>query len=225
VTHKLSREELSSRLPQYINGTLPPGLCRDVEAWLAKDASAREELAAWQQLRQAVKGQSLEPLSPHAWHVITVNRRSSQPSSRSWIRSLAGTSLALLTLIILWFTLRPGVVLQWSVSDDSPVVYQIYRAPLGSQSFELLDELNAELGVHDYSYLDIAQFPGQTYVYRIQAISPSGGLLFTDSVTSQPLEVLPGQLAILFASITAGLLASSALRPAGGHQRERFLPA
>lgn len=225
MAHKPSPEELYSYLPQYVNGTLPPGLCSDIDAWLAEDDSARDELAAWQRMHQAVASQPLETLSPRAWAMITVNRRSSRRSSWSWTRFLVGASLAMLTLIMLWLTLRPGVVLQWSVSDDSPVVYQIYRAPLGSQSFELLDELDAELGVQDYSYLDIAQFPGQAYIYRIQAISPSGSLLFTNTVTSQPLGVLPGQLAIILASIAAGLLAASALHPAAAHQREHFLPA
>ena len=221
-----SDEDIHGLLPQYASDSLPAADRQRVEAWLEKHPELRSEVAFWEQLRSGLQSQPQAAPGQEVWQGLSqrvaLHQRRAQ---RSAISILAGLALAVFSLVILWLTIRPGVLLQWTVSGTDQLTYQVYRAPTGGQDFVLLGEVHGTPGVRQYSYLDALFLPGQSYVYRVEGLSLSGSAVVSQGVVSQSLAALPGQLAILLASLLVGYLAASLARNWGGAGPGRLLPA
>jgi hypothetical protein len=117
--------------------------------------------------------------------------------------------LAVLTLAVLWNVIQPGIGLQWSVNGSVPAAFRVYRAPLGSDRFEIVREVPARPNTLDYSFIDTTLWPGQAYQYRIEAINHEA---MSATIAASGSDVLPLQLAIVFSSLLIGLAAVIALR-------------
>ena len=221
-----SDEDIHGLLPQYASGSLPAADRQRVEAWLEMHPELRSEVNFWEQLQASLQSQPQVAPGQEVWQGLSRRLALHQRQvKRSAISILAGLALAGFSLVILWLTIRPGVLLQWTVSGTDLLTYQVYRAPAGSQDFVLLGEVHGTPGVSQYSYLDALFLPGQSYVYRVEGVSPSGSAVVSQGVVSQSLAALPGQLAILLASLLVGYLAASLARNWGGGRPGRLLPA
>jgi hypothetical protein len=215
ILHKKSPKELRALLPWYVNDTLTAADSRAVDSWLRRGPEAQAELAAWQQVRTAVVGQAQQRPSLAVRQQIMAQVQSvSVPPRRSLtLPQLAwGLGLALIVLLLLWITIQPGIVLQWSVNDDPLASFRVYRAAVGSADFGLVGEFPADAVARQYSYVDTRLLPGQTYVYRVEAVSEGGGVDISQAITANALDALPGQLAILLTSLIAGCGAVAAAR-------------
>lgn len=202
------RNFLKSLLPQFANSTLNPWLSWVVVLWVKWDENARYELESLQYLQKVIHAQALKPASPEVWariqdHVsITPITYPAQSRRGFWQVWAVGMALIVLSFILFWFVLPPGIVLQWTTSGNKPVTFRIYRANSGQpQNFELLDEISAStnltsLGARVFTYRDLFLLPGQTYEYRIEMIDPNG-LAYSETIMSQAFQALPGQLALL----------------------------
>jgi hypothetical protein len=196
-------------LPWYVNGTLTAAECEAEEHWLRQSAAAQVELEVWRRLRAAVVGQPQRSPSPAVWRRVMARVRA-QGAVRQPVRArplLAwawGGALAAALLILLWSTVQPGVVLQWSVSDGPLAGFRVYRAPLGSADFSLLYETPAQPGVDRYTYVDARLLPGRAYVYRVEGVGRGGRSAFSRAITASALDALPAQLAILLISLIGG---------------------
>ncbi len=51
----------------------------------------------------------------------------------------------------------------------------------------MLGEVHGTPGVSQYSYLDALFLPGQSYVYRVEGLTPSGSAVISQGVVSQSL--------------------------------------
>ncbi len=118
---------------------------------------------------------------------------------------LGAVVLTLMVLFGLWKAVAPGIALEWSLQGDGVSAFRIYRAKASQQNFELISEIPAKAGVTNYSYVDVRLLPGGEYVYRVEGVGLAGDLAVSKSITSNSIGVLPGQLAILFASCLIGL--------------------
>jgi len=197
-SHKGPRE----LLPWYVNGTLGADERQAVERWLRDDPQAAAELADWQRWQAALSGQPLYAPAPALRRqVLTrVHGAPARPLLPAWAW---GAALAVVALALLWFAIRPGAVLQWSVTDGPMSAFRVYRAPVGCADFVLLDELPARSDARQYTYVDVRLLPWQDYVYRVEGVGAVGAVT-SPTVTVRGLEALPAQAAVLLASLFVG---------------------
>jgi hypothetical protein len=166
---------------------------------------------AWQQVRAATLSQPQRaPASAVRQRVLAQARAQTQlkPQPR-WLPVLSGFLLAVLTLAVLWNVMQPGIGLQWSVNGSVPTAFRVYRAPVGSDRFEIVREVPALPGTLDYSFVDTALWPGQAYQYRIEAVNHEA---MSATISASGSDVLPLQLAIVFSSLLIGLAVALVLR-------------
>ena len=203
--------------PWAVNHSLTEAEQRAVEEALRQQPDRARELTAWQQVRSAALSQPQRPPAPLVRQRVLAQARAQRAQRAStpfnapprWLPALSGVILALLTLALLWNVVQPGIGLQWSVNGSVPAAFRIYRAPLGSDRFEFVREVPARANTLDYSFVDTTLWPGQTYQYRIEAVSPEAA---SATIAASGSDVLPLQLAIVFSSLLIGLAAVFVLR-------------
>jgi hypothetical protein len=149
-----------------------------------------------------------------------------RPATSPWLAWAWGAAMTAAVLILLWATVQPGIALQWSVSDGGLTGFRVYRAPAGSANFGLLRQVPARPDARQYTYVDTLLVPGQTYVYRVEAVGQSGPLAASPTITGNALTALPYQLAILLTSLIAGYVAVMLARQWQGSSKSPLrLPA
>jgi anti-sigma factor RsiW len=197
-------------LPPYVNGTLDFARKNLVRAWLMKDEKGREQEEDWQALRKVAREQPQQRPSPAVYQRILadVKPQSTAQSApgRSWVAMPAvAISLVVLAVILLWQSLPPGLVLEWSVAGATPTQFQIYRAPTSGTTapndsdFVLLSELEARPGEAAYEYVDVRLLPGQSYAYRLEALDDAGLRSISQTVVRRSQDALLGQITLLAA--------------------------
>jgi len=205
VTHR-SDQSLNTLLPGYLNHTLSTSEQRSVEEWLRRAPQARAELAAWQQLHAGVIDQPHRAPSAASKRKLMARLQTApKPSTaRRWVPWTSGLVLAVLVLMALWLTIRPGIGLHWSVVDGNVSSFRIYRAPSGSDDFAVVRDIPAQPGIQDYTYIDTSLSLNPDYVYRVEGRQ---GELAASSprITASALEATRNQLLILSISLIAGL--------------------
>lgn len=224
-SEEFTDEDIQALLPAYASNSLPPAERDRVAIWLEEHPQQRRQVEFWDELRKGLLAQPQPTPRQDVWqgiiHRAELRRRQGM---RNAVSALAGLSLAAVTLVLLYFIIRPGVMLQWSVSGTESLTYRVYRAPSGSQDFVLLGEVQGVTGIRQYSYLDALILPGKSYIYRVEALTLSGSPVISQRVVSQSTAALPGQLAILIASLLMGYLAASLARKGWMGAPGRFLP-
>jgi anti-sigma factor RsiW len=203
-----SLKRLREWLPWYVNGTLGPAERRAVDEWLAGDPDAQAELAAWQRVRaQAVaQPQAALPAAVRARLMARVRSQTALPQARpawrpSWVWGLGA---ALIVVLLLWITVKPGIAVQWSVAQGQAGTFRVYRADAGSTEFVLVGQLAAQPGVRAYTFEDAWLAPWQSYVYRVQAVGQAGAVSSGPAVAGRGLDAFPYQIAILLTGLAAG---------------------
>ena len=212
MSRKTSRppENPGLLLPWYLNGNLSPVERRRLRQWLTEDPTAGAELAAWRQVQSAVMSQpEAVPAAAIRQQLMIRVQSSLEPNHQpSRLRpALLGLAVALGIFLLLWGTIRPGLMLQWSVHSEPLAAFRIYRAPVGSADFGLVGEVPARAQTKAYRYVDTALVPGRTYVYRVEALGPGGQSAISQVVTANGWQALPGQMTTLLISLIAGGMA------------------
>jgi hypothetical protein len=203
---------LYKQLPAYANGSLPRPLRWLVRLWLNARPDATESIGGLLHVKEALADENTQLPSAAAWNAIQVRiRTQTAPSPSPYMPRLRLWGLTALLLAIstafLWNILPPGIVLEWSFDGYTPDVFRVYRAEENSNgnpqalSYDFIEQVPAKADLQAYRFTDLRLQPGQTYVYRVEAVGPNGFLLARDFVSANALEALPGQAAILFAGI------------------------
>jgi len=151
--------------------------------------------------------------------VVQISPKSSiQPGF--WKTWVGGMVLILLSAIILWHVIPPGIVLQWSAQGGQPETFRVYRADTihGTGDFELVHEVAATPDAQVYTFRDFLLVPGEEYVYRVEVIDQNGLASSSQTIMSHATEALPGQLALFISLIITGYGVSRAL------QKPKLLP-
>ena len=214
MTNTSSSQSPIDLAPWAVNHSLTEAEQRAVEEAVRQQPDRARELTAWQQVRSAALSQPQRPPAPLVRQRVLAQARAQRASlpfkaPSRWLPALSGVILALLTLAVLWNVVQPGIGLQWSVNGSVPAAFRIYRAPLGSDRFEIVREVPARANTLDYSFVDTTLWPGQAYQYRIEAVSPEAA---SATIAASGSDVLPLQLAIVFSSLLIGLAAVFVLR-------------
>jgi len=204
-------------LPAYAGGLVHGWRRLLLGLWLDHDAAAREQLAQIEALRQEIRRQPQELPSAEVFLKIQVaSAQETQPAKNPArpivVWAAAVIVIALVTLLLVWQALPPGISLEWSVQGQLPTAFRIYRAPVTSDSpapsqpFTLLDELQANETAAAYQFTDWLPLPGQNYVYRVEALDQAGQPTASQTVVGRGIDALAGQLLTLAA---LGLLLSA----------------
>ena len=209
--------------PWYVNQTLTPRENESYEMWLEKHPEAKADLGVWQDLKRSVSGQTR--LVPPPFVFDDTRARidkygSSANAGRLILPAIfSGIAVSLVVFVFLWLVVKPGITLRWSVNGVVPASFRIYRAPAGGEAYTLVGEILAQENQLVYQYSDLFFIPGQSYRYRVEAISSSGEIAFSQAVANDPRSILPGQLGILLTSLIMGYVGLSLLKYLPG-----FLP-
>ena len=195
-------------LPWHLNHSLPAAERPEAEEQAQRSS---QQWHAWQAVRAAALSQpSRVPPAAVRQRVLAQARAMSRARRMPrWLPMLSGAVVAVLALLLLWNVMQPGIGLQWSVNGAVPVAFRVYRAPAGSDRFEILSEIPARAGVMDYSYVDTALWPGQAYQYRVEGVSADA---VSETISANGLDVLPAQIAIALSSLLVGITAIIVLR-------------
>jgi len=202
-------------LPWAVNHSLTEAEQRAVEEAMRQQPHPTRELShAWEQVRTATLSQPQRAPAPAVRQRVLAQARTQRAPTPfgalpRWVPMLSGAFLALVTLAVLWAVMQPGIGLQWSVnSGAAPAAFRIYRAPLGSDRFEVVREVPARPDTLDYSFTDTTLWPGQAYQYRIEAVNHEAS---SATIAASGSGVLPLQLAIVVSSLLIGLAAAFVL--------------
>lgn len=166
-----------------------------------------DDLVGWETVRDAVAGQSEATPSSSVERALLAKIRVREAEQLapppSWWTWAWGVAVALLVTIILWATLNPGLVVEWEAQTDTPVAFQLLRSSGGTENFQALQTFEANQSGERYQYVDLYVWPGQTYVYRVEA--HADGRLIDERTLVVPGHVaLPGQLAVVITGIMVG---------------------
>lgn len=201
-----SPEQLKALIPWYLNGSLSEEQKCAMETWLRNSKEGQTELAAWHIIHTSVRDAPRRFPSNNLREKIIVQAKDSCVTKKgNSVEGLVQTLiLSLLVLFILWLTIRPGIILNWTVQDGDPSGFRVYRALQGSENFKLVGEIPASINSSKYAFEDMMPLPVGVYKYRIQGIEPSG-LAFTSlPVSGSVLNVLISQLAMVVTSLILG---------------------
>ena len=217
-------EHLEDLTPWYINQSLSRGENDRYEAWLERHPEASVDIDLWKNIKQTVIEQPdlLAPIDVLKDTRARIEKYALTISSNRQILPalLAGLAVAVMVFSLLWFIVKPGVTLRWSIKGTSPASFRIYRAPSGSENYTLVGEVTARDNQLVYQYRDLMLIPEITYLYRVQGINSDGGVAFSQAVASDPSSILPGQLSILLTSMIMGFACLSLLKSRPGIQSE-----
>ncbi len=193
-------------LPWYLNHTLTPEETRVVEEWLRADPARQEQLSALRQARQAVAARPQPAPSPAVRAALLARVQTQRPRNSIGLRLswVWGTVTAVVLLCVLWLVVQPGLAVEWHIQGQGASAFRVYRAPAGSTQFELIREVAARPEQVAYAVTDLSPLPGQVYTYLIEAVTPDGNPIISQSVIGNGLDALPAQLALLITSLVAG---------------------
>ncbi len=196
--------EIKALLPGYLNKTLSAAEKRAVDKQLRDNSAAQAELLAWQKIRSAVIAQPQATPSAVVRQRLLAQTRTTRQLHivPRWLPWAGGLVLAATLLIALWLIVQPGISLQWSAGG--PVTsFRVYRAPVGSDHFELVYAAPAQPNAQEYTYVDTLIWPSQTYEYRVDGISQDQPAV-SRAITASGQGALPGQMMILVTSLIGG---------------------
>jgi hypothetical protein len=205
---KRTPSSVTDLLPWYLNHTLSTSEQPAVEEQARRSSRV---LNTWQAVRSAALSQPTHLPSAGVRQRVLTQARSATRVQRAprWLSVLSGALLAVLALLLLWNVVQPGIGLQWSVNGAVPTAFRIYRAPAGSNDFEIVREVPAQSGITNYTYIDTTLWPGQAYQYRVEAVNADTA---SATVAANGADVLPVQLAIVFSSVLIGFAGAYVLR-------------
>lgn len=221
MIRKKLNEQLNHLLPGYVNETLNPFQRKVVQLWLERNEQARIKAANLQRLQTAVHRQPRLSPPPAVLQQIQ-SRIQAQSHNQSVVQPpttrpafsrpvlLLSVIAFVLILALLWQTLPPGIVLQWSVEGEGAQGFHVYRATVKQgrtaepSDFVLLDEVPIRSRKEAYRFTDVRLLPGQEYVYRVDVLNQQGRPAASQTVNGRAVEALPGQMAmalvVLFAA-------------------------
>jgi hypothetical protein len=198
-------QEAQQLLPWHSNHTLGEKESRQVQEWINSSDDAQREWEITNRLAVLVKQQPVGGPHPGILQALQLKVSRQQPARQSWLSGsqfwAAGMGLTLIVLTILWAAVQPGIALRWTVSGDLPDTFRIYRARVGSSSYELIREIGSRPDVAEYQFVDSRLIPTYGYIYRVEGVGQSGRIALSQSVVAPPMAALLEQVAVLLASL------------------------
>jgi hypothetical protein len=203
--NKKSYRRIHRLYPWYLNNTLDDNEKICVEKSLHNDVASVESMNDWRRIQNALHSRAMYTPEPILQQRILARIRSDSVSSVFKAHPLA-LVLAFVICVLLWTVVRPGIALQWNVENDSVQTFRVYRAVQGEADYQLLRELPASADLNKYAYVDMQMLPWQKYSYVVEGIREGGILALSQTVTGRAIDALPGQLALMSASLFVGYL-------------------
>ena len=207
----LTKRRMEELIPLYVSGALSHAERKAVEAWLREHPEATSQLETWKLVQAALKGRQEKSPPEGNLQAIRLRIHATETHISKYgtprFAPVVGVMMAVLVLITLWMSVKPGINLEWSVSGESPKEFLVYRSSGDPDDYRLIREISARQDVEQYRYTDSFLLPGKEYSYRIIGVSYDNQLVISDIGRSSTAGILPWLLAILLVSIVVGLSA------------------
>lgn len=199
----VDRKHLIDLIPWYLNGTLEGKELEDVDDFVHNDPEGQAALDEWKQVHRLIHTEA-QKNPPAGIEEQIFDRIRSQSFAQLGIFHPYALSLSFVILALFWAIFRPGVILQWSISDNQITSFRIYRSEVDGSNYRLLDEIPANAADPICSYVDLFILPMKEYVYYVEGVNLRGTSGISQVISSPALVALPGQLSLLFASFFIG---------------------
>ncbi len=179
----LMPDHVRDMLPWYVNGTLSPVEREAVDVWLGRHPEGRAEVEALRRLRDAVAAQPPAAPPEQVWAHLRARVRRRRAHQLDWLAWAWGSLLAAILFLLLWATVRPGIVLRWEVNGATPAIVRVWRVTNGTQLIPLaLIPLTPDQ--HVGTFVDPLVRPWETYTYRVEMLDEQGRLTWHRTVVT-----------------------------------------
>jgi hypothetical protein len=196
-------KSLIKLIPWYINGTLSKEEYLRVNTLLNQDADLQKTMTAWNKLGRRISHQSIIQPSSNVESLL-LERIASQSSNSRFHLHMYAVLLSTVALMIFWVVFRPGISLHWSIHNSHVDTFRVYRSTNGSSDYKLIYETNTKDDGAIFNYIDTLLIPWSSYSYVVKGIRGDAEFVISPMVTSQAIKVLPGQVALITASLVLG---------------------
>jgi hypothetical protein len=199
----VDRKKLIELIPWYLNGTLTGTELEEVDDFVTHDPEGRAALADWKRVHFIMHVDEVR-LPPAEFETRLIDRIRSYSIEQLGIFHPYALGLSLVILVLLWAIIRPGVNLQWNISGSQVTSFRIYRSEADGKKYQLLDEFPADSSRTGYTYVDLFAWPFIDYIYYVEGMNQAISLGTSQVAASPALIALPGQVALICASIFSG---------------------
>jgi len=202
-----SKKSIRTLLPWFLNGTLDRGEHNRVKVLSANDDQTRFELEGWTRLQYTIRNQPHHHPPAEIWRCISQRLGDSHPGKTlapEWLVWSAGIAFSVLAIFLLWNSFRPGVGIRWTVQGSLPSLFRVYRAPVGTHAFKIIETVQAKHDTNEYLVFDDWIIPGRVYDYRVEGIGLRGEVTVSQSTFNKSSELLFNQLVILIIGLLCG---------------------
>ncbi|MBN1668452.1 MAG: hypothetical protein JW862_15260 [Anaerolineales bacterium] len=189
-------------LPWQANRTLTQAERASVARLISQDDQLQAQLHNLELLEQAVQAQpQIQPPTYIRQQIL----ESVQPvRGRVFFAQWAGgLLLAVLTLVLLWGLVQPGITLRWTASGEEITAFRVYRLDPQDLHYELVDEVPANTRRSEYRVLDSVVLPSRNIEYVIEGVDQNGYTLKQQSTVGAALPTLISQLTLILSSLVA----------------------
>jgi len=199
----IDRKHLIELIPWYLNGTLKGKEYEDVFDFVSNDPEGIAALEEWKKLHHLIYTEE-HKIPPPGIEGQILERIRSQSLTQLSIFHPYAIGLSLVIMALLWAIFRPGMILNWRLSDNQVTSFRIYRSEVDGSKYRLLDEIPANATIPMFTYVDLFFWPFKEYVYYIEGVNVTGSTGISNVIASPALITLPGQAALIFASFFIG---------------------
>lgn len=199
------RKAAEEIIPWYINESLNDEETRLAEMQLSSDLDLRDALIKWKKIGSLVKQQSVyQPDAGIEKRLLAViTRQTVNPIRNIHIYAII---IAMLILVVSWFVVRPGIVVEWKVNNDKFNTFRIYRAEENSDNYQIVYETSTASRNKEYQFIDAVLLPWHSYTYFVEGRDDLETIAFSQTLTGHAINVLPTWIAIIILSACTGYL-------------------
>jgi hypothetical protein len=205
INGKQRRKAAEEIIPWYINESLNDEETRLTEMQLTSDSDLRDALIKWKKIGNMVKQQPVyQPdagIEKRLLNVIT--KQTVNPIRHIHIYAII---ITMLILVVSWFVIKPGIVVEWKVNNDKFNTFRIYRAEENSGNYQIVYETSAASSNKEYQFIDAVLLPWHSYSYFVEGSDDLETIALSQTLTGHAINVLPTWIVIILLSACIGYL-------------------
>jgi hypothetical protein len=109
----------------------------------------------------------------------------------------------MIAFVILWIIVKPGVELGWSLDENVPTTFHVYRTLAKDGNRKLIGVIHANSDNQEQEFFDILT-PAFRSIYSIEGVTKNGQEFSSQTLVVNTSEVILTQITILAISILLG---------------------
>ena len=213
-----SIKSLQKLIPWFLNNSLQTEDMQLIEEQIERKEHFEQLIADWRKVSAVVAVQPTYTPSPEVEKCILARLTSRVYWSPKHFHAYA-ILFALVILLGLWYVVKPGIVLEWSVQYSSIYTFHIYRAIEDTGNSKLIYTTTSPEPISSNRYVDMLLLPWQSYTYIIEGVQNEGEGEIAQTASGSAADVLPIHLLLLTISIILGYQSTWLILVASQHKR------